>query len=107
MTAVLRRWLVVVTIALLALAATVTSLGHDFTYDDRGVILENERVHSLEHMPQLFVETYWPSKYGGDAYRPVVTSLFTMEWVAGNGAPWLFHLGNILLTIATSLAVGG
>ena len=105
MTAVLRRRLAVVSIALLALAATVTSLGHDFTYDDRGVILENERVHSLEHMPQLFVETYWPSKYGGDAYRPVVTSLFTMEWVAGNGAPWLFHLGNILLTIATSLAV--
>jgi hypothetical protein len=105
MIAVSRRWVAPVTIALLALAATITSIGHDFTYDDRGVILENDRVHSLARMSRLFVETYWPAKYGGDAYRPLVTSLFTLQWVAGDGAPWLFHLGNILLTVATALAV--
>lgn len=105
MTAVSRRWVAIATIALLALAATVTSLAHEFTYDDRGVILENDRVHSLEHMPQLFVETYWPAKYGGDGYRPIVTSLFTLQWVAADGAPWMFHLGNIVLTIGTALAV--
>ncbi len=105
MTAASRRWLAVITIALLALASTVTSLGHDFTYDDRGVILENDRVHSLEHLPRLFVETYWPSKFGGDGYRPIVTTLFTMQWLAADGAPWLFHLGNIVLTVATAVAV--
>src|SRR6185503_5709286 len=98
-------WPAVVTIALLALAATVTSLGHDFTYDDRGVIFENARVHSLEHLPRLFFETYWPTKYGGDGYRPVVMSLFTMQWAAAGGHPWLFHLGNVVLAVATALAV--
>ena len=47
MRAAQRRWLPFATLALLALAATATSLGHDFTYDDRGVIFENTRVHSM------------------------------------------------------------
>ncbi|MEO5814899.1 MAG: hypothetical protein ABIT20_06430 [Gemmatimonadaceae bacterium] len=100
-----RSWLPFVTLALLALAATATSIGHDFTYDDRGVIFDNTRVHSMLHIPQLFGETYWPAKYGGDGYRPIVMTLFTLQWVAANGAPWLFHLGNIILAVATTLAV--
>ncbi|MEP7000678.1 MAG: hypothetical protein ABI969_09380 [bacterium] len=100
-----RRWLPVTTLALLALAATATTIGHDFTYDDRGVIFENDRVHSLSHLPRLFIETYWPAKYGGDGYRPIVTSLFTLQWVAGRGTPWIFHLVNILLAVAVTLAV--
>ena len=99
------RWLPAATLALLALAATVTTLGHDFTYDDRDVIFVNDRVHSLAHLSRLWVETYWPANYGGDGYRPIVMSLFTLQWVAANGAPWVFHLVNILLTIATTLAV--
>ncbi|MEO8335302.1 MAG: glycosyltransferase family 39 protein [bacterium] len=100
-----RSWLPFATLALLALAATATSIGHDFTYDDRGVIFENTRVQSMLHIPQLFGETYWPAKYGGDGYRPIVMTLFTLQWVAANGAPWIFHLGNIILAVATTLAV--
>ena len=93
------------TVALLALATTITSLGHDFTYDDRGVIFENERVHTLAHLPRMFVETYWPPKYGGDGYRPVVIVMYALQWAARGGAPWVFHLVNILLAVAASLAV--
>jgi hypothetical protein len=100
-----RDWLAPATVALLALAATVTSIGHDFTFDDRHVILMNERVHALRNVWRLFGESYWPLVMGGDGYRPVVMSLFTLEWVAGGGAPWLFHLVNILLAVATALAV--
>jgi len=77
-----RSWLPFVTLALLALAATATSIGHDFTYDDRGVIFENTRVHSMLHIPRLFEETYWPPKYGGDGYRPIVMTLFTLPLFA-------------------------
>jgi hypothetical protein len=105
MTTALRRWLPGATIALLALAATITTIGHDFTYDDRGVILENTRVHALSHLPRLFLETYWPAKYGGDGYRPIVMSLFTLQWLQGDGDPAVFHLVNILLAVATALAV--
>jgi hypothetical protein len=100
-----RRWLLPATVALLALAACITSLGHDFTYDDRYVIMMNERVHSLRGFWRFFAQSYWPPKFGGDGYRPIVILLFALQWVAGGGAPWVFHLVNIVLAVATALAV--
>jgi hypothetical protein len=100
-----RERLAVATVALLALAATITSLGHDFTFDDIYVVRNNDRVHALWGFWKLFGQTYWPPQLGGDGYRPLVMSLFSLQWVIGNGAPWVFHLGNILLTVATSVAV--
>lgn len=104
MTVTQRRWMPLLLVALFGALATITSLGHDFTYDDRGIILENARVHSLRHIPALFRETYWPLKFGADGYRPLVTTLFTLEWAASGGAPWLFHFVNLLLTVATCVA---
>lgn len=100
-----RRHLPALAVALLALAATITSLGHDFTYDDRYVILGNDLVHHLKGLGALWGQTYWPAVFGADGYRPVVMTMFTLEWVAGHGAPWIFHLVNILLAVATAVAV--
>src|SRR3982751_3445671 len=100
-----RRWLFPASIAILALAACITSIGHDFTYDDRYVIMMNERVHSLRHFWRYFAQSYWPLKYGGDGYRPMLILTFAFEWIIGGGAAWVFHLANILLAIATALAV--
>jgi hypothetical protein len=100
-----RRWLLPATVGLLAFAACITSIGHDFTYDDRYVILLNDRVHSLRGFWRFFEQSYWPPKYGGDGYRPAVILLFALQWVVGGGAAWVFHLANILLAVATALAV--
>ena len=99
------RWIDAVTIALLALATTITSLGHDFTYDDKPLILGNDRLHHLANLGRLWRLTYWPPNMGGDGYRPAVMSLFTLQWAAGGGAPWIFHLVNILLAVGAALAV--
>src|SRR5215212_4129951 len=100
-----RRRLLPATVALLALAACITSIGHDFTYDDRYVIMMNDRVHTLRTFWRFFEQSYWPPKFGGDGYRPMVLLLFAMQWVLGHGAAWVFHLTNILLAVATALAV--
>ncbi|MCY7380932.1 MAG: hypothetical protein LH467_16550 [Gemmatimonadaceae bacterium] len=92
-------------VLLLALAATVTSIGHEFTFDDIYVVRNNIRVHSLGGIWALFGQTYWPPQLGGDGYRPLVMTLFTLQWVAGNGAPWVFHAGNIALALAVAAAV--
>jgi hypothetical protein len=101
-----RQWGPPIAVGLLAFLATATSLGHDFTFDDGYVIRTNSHVHALQNIWGLFGQTYWPKELGGDGYRPLVTSLFTVQWVVGSGAPWVFHLVNVLLAIATSLAVG-
>lgn len=93
------------TVALLALATTITSIGHDYTFDDVYVIRNNDRVHALGNILKLFGQTYWPPQLGGDGYRPLVMTLFTLQHVAGGGAPWVLHLGNILLAVATAVAV--
>ena len=100
-----RGWISPAMVALLALLATVTSVGHDFTFDDVYVILTNDRVHQLSGVWKLFAQSYWPPTLGGDGYRPVMMVLFALQWVAGGGSPWLFHFVNILLSIATALAV--
>jgi len=100
-----RGWISPATVALLALLATVTSIGHDFTFDDVYVIMTNDRVHHLAGVWKLFAQSYWPPNLGGDGYRPVVMVLFALQWAAGGGAPWLFHFVNVLLAIASALAV--
>ena len=100
-----RSWIAPALVALLALAACVTSLGHGFTFDDRYIVFLNQRLHTLHGWWRLFGETYWPAKIGGDGYRPLVTSLFALQWVAGGGAPWVFHLVNIVLAMCAALAV--
>jgi hypothetical protein len=100
-----RQWIAPAIVALLALAASVTSIGHSFTFDDRYIVQMNQHVHSMHGMWRLFGQTYWPKEVGGDGYRPLVMTLFTLQWAAGGGAPWVFHLVNIVLAVAAALAV--
>ncbi len=90
---------------LLALAASATSIGHDFTFDDRYVIQLNGRVHALRDIWRLFAQSYWPKELGGDGYRPVVMSAFTLQWTLGQGVAWVFHLVSILLAVGAALSV--
>lgn len=92
-------------IALLALAASATSLLNGFTYDDRLLILQNPRVHHLAHLGRLWAETYWPPWMGAGLYRPLTMSAFTVEWFIGRGAPWVFHATNVVLYITVSILV--
>jgi hypothetical protein len=101
----LTPWIAPAVVVLLALAACVTSIGHDFTFDDRYIVLMNDRVHTLHGWWRLYGQTYWPKEIGGDGYRPFVMTLFALQWVIGGGAPWVFHLTNIVLAVCAALAV--
>ena len=99
-----RAWLPVALVALLALGATVTSLANGFTYDDRWIIETNPRVHDLGRWLRIFGESYWPKLTNG-LYRPLTSLGFTAQWVAGGGKPFLFHVLNVALYVATCVAV--
>ena len=74
-------------VVLLAVAASATSLGNGFTYDDVPIIKENGRVHALSNALRIFAQTYWPPSEGEGLYRPLTSLGFLAQWVASGGAP--------------------
>ena len=89
----------------LAFAASLTSLGNGFAYDDNLAILINPRVHTLTSPWDAFALSYWPVDRGGGLYRPLTILFFAGQWAVGQGSPFLFHLVNVLLYAGLSALV--
>jgi protein O-mannosyl-transferase len=92
-----RPWLIV---AALAFVAAAPSLVNGFVYDDAHIILRNPIVHRLADWPAIWVSAYWPA---GLAYRPLAIQLFALEWAAGGGHPFVFHLVNVGLAVGVAI----
>lgn len=90
-------------IALLAVIASATSLGNAFAYDDRWIIVENARAHSLHAPWKFFAETYWPNSRGAALYRPLTILLYAVQWRVGDGSPLVYHAVNVALYAALSV----
>ncbi len=77
----------------------VGSLSNGFANDDRDIVLENERVHSLARLPEAVSMPYWPIEFGADMglWRPATTAAYALQWWLFDGSPLLFHLVNVLL----------
>jgi hypothetical protein len=97
--------LVYVTIAALAFVASATSLGNGYALDDVVLVADNARVHALHDWWRPFGQAYWPPQFGESLYRPIVTLGFALQWAAGNGAPWVFHITSVMLYVATCVLV--
>ena len=63
----------------IALAASASSLGNGFVFDDRPIVVDNFRVHTLVGLWHSFVEPYWPPEVGAALYRPLTIVLFRLE----------------------------
>lgn len=97
-------WLALSIVAL-ALLASATSLGNGFAYDDRWIIAENARAHSLHEPWRLFAETYWPNVRGAALYRPLTILVYSAQWVAGGGSPLVYHVVNVALYAVVAVLV--
>lgn len=89
----------------IALAASAVGIANWFTYDDRYIVELNTAVHTLHHWWRLFAQSYWPSSWGSDGYRPITMLAYAVEWWAGRGTAVMFHLTNIVLYCAVSASV--
>jgi tetratricopeptide (TPR) repeat protein len=91
-----------------ALGSSVTGLGNGFAYDDVQAVQRNERLHSLADPARFLTDTYWPpGKFQGGStlYRPLTSFAFALQWAAGDGRPFLFHLTNVLLYVAVAVVM--
>jgi hypothetical protein len=92
-------------IALLTLAASITSIGNQFAYDDVALVATNDRVHSMHAWWMRFAEPYWPETFAHSLYRPITMLGFTLQWTLGGGTPFVFHLTSIVLYAACAVGV--
>lgn len=97
-------WSVALVVAA-ALLSSVSGLGNGFAYDDNAVIVENPMVGELHTPMEYLRDSYWGPSRGNSLYRPLTVQLFALQWAAGDGSPFAFHLANVLLYAATAVAV--
>ncbi|HWL38923.1 MAG TPA: hypothetical protein VNO75_01700 [Gemmatimonadaceae bacterium] len=89
--------LAVVSVIVLAVAASAAGVTNGFAFDDIHIVAANDSVHSLSRWWELFASSYWPPEKGGDLYRPVTMLGYAIQWALGGGSPLAFHIWSILL----------
>ena len=92
-------------LAVLALLPFLNAVPYDFTYDDKLIIRDDERIATPAHVGEIFTTQY----FGGELtsaqnYRPVLLLTYAVEeWIHGNRA-WLFRAVNLALHAAVTVA---
>ena len=87
---------------LLTLGIYASSLGNDFVYyDDPYLILANGAIQSIS--PSTLFTIF--STYDPELYIPLTLLTYQFDWLLGGGAPFMFHLSNLLLHTANALLV--
>lgn len=95
--------------ALLAVVAFASSLGGDFVWDDRILILEGGLPKAWSRMGEILTQDFFARSefdlvYG--YYRPLTTLSYLMDYQVWRLQPWGYHLTNLFLhALASALVV--
>lgn len=90
------------------IAAYAWSLGFDFAWDDRSLIVNNPLLRR-PGLLEMFTRTFWDTGRMRDAfnvfYRPIVTLSYGLNLRWFGAGPFSFHLLNLLLHLANTVLV--
>jgi tetratricopeptide (TPR) repeat protein len=95
-------------VAVAASAPFAGTLRHGFALDDATEVVQNERIRSLDAVPEIFAEGAWAGAgAGGGApiYRPLTTLTYALDHAVGGLSPAGYHATNVLLHVVVSLLV--
>lgn len=91
-------------LGLITIAAYANSLGNGFVWDDWGIIAENPLLQGIGNLPTLLVtEDTFPEMRTG-FYRPLAYLSFFVDRAVWGLNPFGFHLTNVLLHAAVTIA---
>ncbi|MEN3331056.1 MAG: protein O-mannosyl-transferase [Blastocatellia bacterium] len=88
-------YIAVAVLAVVVFACFANSLGNDFVFDDKAVILDNRLLRSLANLPRLLTSSY----------RPLRDMSHALDFALWGENPAGFHLTNILIHLANSVLV--
>jgi len=96
-------WFGLFGVSTLAFLVLLNALGNGFTQDDRPIIEWNTNVHGVSRLDTAATSPYWPSTPLRVAlYRPITSATYAVDWSLWGGAPFGFHLVNLLLHSAVT-----
>lgn len=90
--------------------ATVTgvsiwcAVGNEFSYDDAGVVVQNDFVRDWSNARHLFTRHYF-ERSGELSYRPITTLSYFIDYAVWGGGAWGYHTTNVALHVATALGL--
>ncbi|MBD3426987.1 MAG: tetratricopeptide repeat protein [Candidatus Omnitrophica bacterium] len=98
------RTLHIILLVLAAVFVYANSLGGDFVYDDKPMIVQYDLIHQINNLPRAFTS---PTTIYGNVnyYRPLQTASYMIDYFLWGEYPAGFHLTNILLHIAVVIMV--
>lgn len=112
-TAVSGRWRGVYALVpvIIALITSINSLWNDFASDDLEQVLGNTFIKQLGNLPAAFTASVWSFTaadvvFTVDPYfRPIFSSLFTLNYALFGTTPWGWHLVSVLIHAGVTLLV--
>ena len=90
------KWLMA--IIALGVAIFASTLQAGFTFDDAHSVRGHVGVHGPLSFRNIFLRDYWGFAFEETAgsWRPVATLSYWVDWHVGGGAPWVFHVTNLI-----------
>ncbi len=85
----------------LTVIAYAEVVSHPFEHDDFHALVNNQAVHRLSDLPALWTSPRAGSAEGGVGYRPVLLTLWAVEYATFGDRPWGYHLVNVVLHLAS------
>jgi protein O-mannosyl-transferase len=94
----------------LALLTSANALKNQFVYDDLTQVLNNDFIKQISNIPLAFTNSVWAfltdSLWSGDSYfRPLFTTLFTINYAVFGTQPFGWHLVSIVIHAVVALFV--
>ena len=93
-------------LSLLLLAAYANHFANSFHFDDAHTVVNNAAIQSLRNIPRFFTDaTTFSSLPSNQSYRPLVSTLFAIDYAIGHLKPFWFHLSIFTLFLALVLLI--
>ncbi len=97
--------------AAFALLVSINTLWNSFASDDGQQVLKNEFIKTFSNIPRAFTSSVWAFTTSDiiftvdPYYRPLFTSLFTINYAIFGTKAWGWHLVNLLIHVSVTLLV--
>jgi Flp pilus assembly protein TadD len=93
-------------LSVLLLAAYSNHFQNSFHFDDAHTIVNNAAIRELKNIPRFFIDaTTFSSLPSNQSYRPIVSTLFAIDYAIGHLKPFWFHLSIFALFIVLVLVL--